>query len=241
MAPEESTQAPARTMVADVNSSTKAGGTFPSADEEMGLSDKWRIQFDGVHDKPSGSNTVSFESYDANVGRHYNRQVLNSRSHPVPQGAPSYRTRPEETTRRISLASNGNYRTPHGSRPDLDLVLAMERTLFAALNNAWLLALGGVGLMSVGNGDARAIRGGAVIIIGAIISAVSAMVMHATRITGVSRDRTAGVCGSVLWTFLVVSLTLATLALELNFGITYPYLEREQAVTIVETAGNGGT
>ena len=65
--------------------------------------------------------------------------------------------------------------------------------------------------------------------------------MHATRITGFSRDRTAGVCGSVLWTFLVVSLTLATLALELNFGITYPYLEREQAVTIVETAGNGGT
>merc|ERR1740136_543383 len=35
------------------------------------------------------------------------------------------------------------------------LILGMERTLFAALNNAWLLAIGGVGLMSVGQDRAN--------------------------------------------------------------------------------------
>jgi hypothetical protein len=238
-------------MVAEANASTKARGTFPSEDMETGLSGEWNIRFDGVHDGSSGSDpntsvsnktaetTVSFEPYDANVVQYENRKVRHTRSHPVQQVATSYRTRNEYTMRRPSHPYNANYKRPLSSRPDLDLVLAMERTLFAALNNAWLLALGGVGLMSVGNGDARATRGGIVIIVGAIISAIFAMVMHASRIHGVRIDRTTSLCSSVCWSILVVSLTLVALALELNFGIAYPYLEREQEVTIVETIMDG--
>ena len=88
--------------------------------------------------------------------------------------------------------------------PDLNIVLAMKRTLFATLNHSWLLALGGVGLTTVGNGDARATRGGAVFIVGAILSAVFAMVIHAIRVHGSSADQTTRACMSVGWTFLAV-------------------------------------
>ena len=94
--------------------------------------------------------------------------------------------------------------------------------------------------MSVGNGDTRATRGGAVIIVGAILSAVFAMVMHAIRVHGSSTDQTTRACISVGWTFLAVLLTLATFVLELSFGIAYPYLERERVVMIVETSADDG-
>ena len=48
----------------------------------------------------------------------------------------------------------------HHNNANASLILGMERTLFAALNNAWLLAIGGIGLMSVGSGDERATLGG---------------------------------------------------------------------------------
>jgi len=37
---------------------------------------------------------------------------------------------------------------------------------------------------------------------------------------------------TVIWTSIVVSLSVAALVLELYFGILYPYLDRENAVKI---------
>lgn len=69
---------------------------------------------------------------------------------------------------------------------DLTLILGLERTLFAALNNAWLLAIGGIGLMSVGSDDNRANYAGIVILCGGIISSMIAYGMHFLRVWQVS-------------------------------------------------------
>ena len=149
------------------------------------------------------------------------------------------------TSSRLTSSSDGDVenRAPkYGRRgkkkaprkPDnLALLLGMERTLFAALNNAWLLALGGVGLMSVGNGDKRATWGGVVILMAGIISAMVAFIMHATRINQLANNRTSHYSHSFIWGSLVVFMTLSTLGLELYFGMMYPYLQREKEVTIV--------
>ena len=97
----------------------------------------------------------------------------------------------------------------------------MERTLFAALNNAWLLALGGIGLMSVGHGDQHATRGGIVILVGGILSAMIAYWMHFLRLKH-----------SSLWAMMIALMTVVALSIEVYFGIVYPYLNREKAVTI---------
>jgi len=69
---------------------------------------------------------------------------------------------------------------------DLTLILGLERTLFAALNNAWLLAIGGIGLMSVGSDDNRANNAGIIILCGGIISSLIAYGMHFLRVWQVS-------------------------------------------------------
>ena len=117
------------------------------------------------------------------------------------------------------------------------LILGMERTLFAALNNAWLIALGGIGLMSVGSGDNNATRGGIAMMIGSIICAGTAFGMHFWRVAQLKKRTQFQYNHTVAWALMVAAMTLMTLILEIHFGILYPYLDREKAVTIAEGDG----
>ena len=108
----------------------------------------------------------------------------------------------------------------------------MERTLFAALNNAWLLALGGIGLMSVGHGDQHATRGGIVILGGGILSAMIAYGMHFLRLKQIVGSKPFPNAHSSLWAMMIASMTVVALSIEVYFGILYPYLNREKPVTI---------
>ncbi|GFH45675.1 hypothetical protein CTEN210_02149 [Chaetoceros tenuissimus] len=139
-----------------------------------------------------------------------------------------------------SSSSNGSssiLRELEINSPDnLNLVLGMERTLFAALNNSWLLALGGIGLMSVGSGDVRATRAGICILSGGIVSALVAIMMHFVRLRQIQNNRPSRYSHTIIWSSIIALLTIITLALEMYFGILYPYLDRTKAVTI--TSGN---
>jgi hypothetical protein len=108
---------------------------------------------------------------------------------------------------------------------DFALVLGMERTLFAALNNSWLIAVAGIALMSVGKDD-RAIRGGIGIIILSIISVLIAMYMHCVRIWQIRNDKALHFYSTIGWSIGVGILSLIALVLELYFGILYPYHTR---------------
>jgi hypothetical protein len=116
--------------------------------------------------------------------------------------------------------------------PNASLILGAERTLFAALNNAWLLAIGGIGLMSVGNNDERATRGGALILSLAIASTSMAYGMHVWRMNQMKNNKPFQISHTILWSSVIAALTLATLGLELYFGIMHPYLAREKTVVI---------
>ena len=116
---------------------------------------------------------------------------------------------------------------------DLPLILGMERTLFAALNNAWLLSLGGIGLMSVGSGDTRATHAGVVIMLGGVVNAFSAFGMHFLRVQQLKHNRPCKYSHTLVWTAMVVMMSIIALILELYFGVLYPYLNREKAVTII--------
>ena len=117
----------------------------------------------------------------------------------------------------------------------LELVLAMERTLFAALNNAWLLTLGGVGLMSVG--VEAATRIGAVVLAGGVVAAVTAFVIHWMRFRSLLQSKSFRPNSSVVFVAVFFFLTIATLVLELYYGIQYPYLERAQKVAMSKVDG----
>jgi len=128
------------------------------------------------------------------------------------------------------------------NRDDLamaSMILGMERTLFAALNNAWLLAIGGVGLMSVGHGDDRATYGGIVILsLGAVCAGVAYM-MHILRVSQIRSFQSFQFSHTVVWASMIASLTIIVLGLELYFGILYPYLSREKTVTIASDTTEG--
>lgn len=141
-----------------------------------------------------------------------------------------------------SATSTSNELTPDLSKikpnnAHASLILALERTLFAALNNSWLLALGGMGLMSVGNGDDRAVYGGIIVLSGGIASALLACSMHFLRIRQLQRKKIFLVSQTIFWVSLIAMMTVLALALELYFGILYPYLRREKAVSISNRTG----
>ena len=69
----------------------------------------------------------------------------------------------------ISRIENSSFfQHPESSVSDveasLSLIAGLERTMFAALNNAWLLVMAGVGLNMVGNNDEGATRSGIAIL-----------------------------------------------------------------------------
>ena len=216
----------------------------PSADEEMALGtkpiaseifDKPSIPYESLTDDHSAERS---SGSDTNRSEPTQETEESGRSFDALEAASASRIHKRELEQaRVNRRSRANKATkagePRTPEVDLSLVLGMERTLFAALNNSWLLALGGVGLMSVGNGDKRATLGGVVILGAGIISAMVAFIMHATRINQLANNRTSNYSHSFIWGLLVVFMTLSTLGLELYFGIMYPYLQREKEVTIV--------
>lgn len=121
------------------------------------------------------------------------------------------------------------------NKPDASLILGAERTLFAALNNSWLIAIGGIGLMSVGNNDDRATQGGIFILSLGMTTATIAYGMHLLRIHSMKTGKDLAYSHTILWATIIAALTVTTLSLELYFGILHPYLDREKAVTIANT------
>ena len=139
-----------------------------------------------------------------------------------------------EDTICLEAQSNGK---EEGLQADISLILGAERTLFAAINNAWLLAIGGIGLMSVGNGDERATKGGIFIVASAVVCTVIAYMMHVWRVQRMKSGKSFSYFSTIFWISMIAALTLLTLILELYFGVLHPYLDREKAVTIANIEG----
>jgi hypothetical protein len=121
---------------------------------------------------------------------------------------------------------------------DASLILSMERTLFAALNNAWLLALGGIGLMAIGDSDQRAVKTGVGILGLSVFTAVFACGMHNWRVYQRTKGQSFQYWHTVFWGSIISLLVLLTLSLEIYNGILHPYLQRAASVTLVDTNSN---
>lgn len=119
----------------------------------------------------------------------------------------------------------------------VSLILGLERTLFAALNNAWLLSFGGIGLMTVGQDDDRALVAGSVVIVAGIFCAAMAYGSHVVRVSQLQRGDAYPSAHTFAWSSLIACLTVTVLSLEMYFGILYPYLQRSAAVTITSDRG----
>ena len=148
----------------------------------------------------------------------------------IPFGGTCYHSSPS-----FAASSNLHKKGKGKQAMSLELVLSMERTLFAALNNAWLLTLGGVGLMSVG--VEAATRIGAVVLAGGVVAAVTAFVIHWMRFRSLLQSKSFRPNSSVVFVAVFFFLTIATLVLELYYGIQYPYLERAQKVAMSKVDG----
>ena len=146
------------------------------------------------------------------------------------------RERDLELGSRATLLSNRTKATV--TAVDASLILGLERTLFASLNNAWLMSLGGVGFMSVG--DQTATRFGIAILCASIIMATLAFTMHFIRLNQI-RTPYAGLQYShtILWVGAIMCLFLLILVLELSFGVLHPYLQRTKAVSITNSTQGG--
>lgn len=110
------------------------------------------------------------------------------------------------------------------------LSIGMERTYFAAFNNAWIMAIAGIGLMSVGTNEAST-GCGAIIISASIVFCIAAFFMHRKR-AHVFLKKDSGRTETILWMGMITFVSLVALILELVFGIMYPYLDRSKAVSI---------
>ena len=107
----------------------------------------------------------------------------------------------------------------------------MERTYFAAFNNAWIMAIAGIGLMSVGSTNEASTGCGAIILTASIAFCLAAFVMHRRRAYIFLKKET-GRTETILWMGMITFVSLAALILELTFGIMYPYLDRSKAVSV---------
>ena len=119
---------------------------------------------------------------------------------------------------------------------DGSLILSMERTLYAALNQAWMLVLCGIGLMSIGAAN-NSIPDelGFYIIAAAIVFAVGNYVVHVSRLHAFSNGRPLRGLVSIVWTGMLVAVIVGALILELHYAVLYPYLERAKAVEILNS------
>ena len=75
---------------------------------------------------------------------------------------------------------------------------------------------------------------GVIVLVGGIFCSFMAFGMHFWRVLHLRDGRSFQYSHTVIWTMIIAILTVATLLLELYFGIMYPYLQREKAVTVVD-------
>lgn len=115
---------------------------------------------------------------------------------------------------------------------DPSVTLSLERTLYAALQHSWMLALGGIGLMSVGENKRVPTSLGIMMLTISMISVVGALVMHYIRLFQIKSGTTFKFWQTALFTSLITLCVLITLALELYFGVLYPYLRRAMSVQV---------
>lgn len=121
-----------------------------------------------------------------------------------------------------------------GPRPiDGSLVLTMERTLYAALNQAWLVVISGVGFMSIGaRGDNFPNFLGFMLILAGALFAVGSYIVHVRRLRAFTRNEPIGSLTSVLFTGTLVGTIFVSLMFELYYSVLYPFLDRAAAVSI---------
>ena len=122
----------------------------------------------------------------------------------------------------------------HSKRKTVDpsVTLSLERTLYASLQHSWLLALGGVGLMSVGEGEKIPTSLGISLIGVSVLSVLGAMMMHYVRLLQIRSGTPFKFWQTALFTSFITICILLTLSLELYFGVLYPYLLRTRSVAI---------
>ncbi|CAJ1941581.1 unnamed protein product [Cylindrotheca closterium] len=115
---------------------------------------------------------------------------------------------------------------------DPSVTLSLERTLYASLQHSWLLAVGGVGLMSVGENLRIPTDLGIALVGISILSVLGALIMHYVRLFQIKSGTTFKFWQTALFTSLFTLCILVTLALELYYGILYPYLRRTWSVQV---------
>ena len=126
------------------------------------------------------------------------------------------------------------------SKTSSSLILSLERTLFSSLSTAWVLALGGVGLMAIGNTDRGAVNGGITLICSAMILIALAFLLHVWRLYQMVTHQQFRTTDTLIWTALVCLLMVSTLGCELYFGLMYPYLQRTASVAIENSTSTQG-
>ena len=113
-----------------------------------------------------------------------------------------------------------------GETLDGSLILAMERTLFSALNQCWTLVMIGIGLMCVGaTNDSVPDSLGVAIIVGGICFACLSYATHVSRLRSFYYGQGLGPGGSMLWTGSLMVLLVLGLACELHYALLYPYVD----------------
>ena len=117
-----------------------------------------------------------------------------------------------------------------------NLILALERTFFSSLNNAWLLALGGIGLLCVGKNEI-AIHGGVIMITGSIMLIMLSTMFHFNRARQIENGiDTNWFTQTKVWAAITCGLTLIVLTMEIYFALKFPYLDRTWSVKVGEGA-----
>lgn len=113
-----------------------------------------------------------------------------------------------------------------------NLILGMERTFFSSLNNAWLLAMGGVGLMSVGN-DQVSNNAGVAMLSASMMLVCLAFMFHIHRAQQIQYGiSTNWFLHTKSWATIVCFLTVMILTMEIYYAKRYPYLDRSWAVKV---------
>lgn len=121
-----------------------------------------------------------------------------------------------------------------GNDVDGSLILSMERTVYASLNQAWMLVGCGVGFMSIGaSNDSVPDHLGFLIILFALVFAVGSYLVHVLRLRAFARGDPLTGMVTVVWVGLLVAVIFITLLLELYYAVTYPYLTRAKAVELI--------
>ena len=109
----------------------------------------------------------------------------------------------------------------------------MERTLYATLNQAWLIVLAGIGFMHIAaTGDNVPNRLGFTLILAGTFLATTSYIIHVRRLQTFTRGEELNRCPTVLFNGIIVAMIFAALMFELCYGVLYPYYGTERAAAV---------